>query len=377
MRWIALLLVACGDSTLANTDSGVPDPNKTDGGMQQQQDGAMPVQDGSMPMPDGSTTNWKAGNPGACSMGLAAGAKPADVSKPTTVVGSGSPASCTFAALQAAVKTGGIITFDCGANPVTIPITQTLDVPITKSTVIDGGRLVTLDGQKKVRILRWYSANFRANDNQLTLQHIALVNGKTTPMQAIPVAPPPCSQGYNDGEGGAIYMRDGNLVVIDSIFTGNEGAQLGPDTGGGAIYVVGSKRGLLVAGSTFTKNDASNGGGIGTLMAELDVYDTVIDGNTATGHDANNDDATKCSYINNGQHTRSDRAGTAAVSTTTASLPTSSSAARRSRTTRPARMPSAVGFSSRATTSRERFRSSTRRSATTRGNTGPSRNRVR
>ena len=39
-------------------------------------------------------------------------------------------------------------------------------------------------------------------------------------------------------------MRDGNLTVIDCIFTGNQAAPLGPDTGGGAIYVQGSKHGV-------------------------------------------------------------------------------------------------------------------------------------
>ena len=43
-------------------------------------------------------------------------------------------------------------------------------------------------------------------------------------------------------------MRDGNLTVIDSIFTGNQAAPLGPDTGGGAIYVLGSKHGIVIAG---------------------------------------------------------------------------------------------------------------------------------
>jgi len=60
---------------------------------------------------------------------------------------------------------------------------------------------------------------------------------------AIPKAPAPCSQGWDDGQGGAVYMRDGNLTVIDSIFTGNQAAPLGSDTGGGAIYVQGSKHG--------------------------------------------------------------------------------------------------------------------------------------
>src|SRR5271165_43639 len=43
-----------------------------------------------------------------------------DVSKPTTVVGTGTPASCTSDAFVAAVAAGGIITFDCGPTPTTI-----------------------------------------------------------------------------------------------------------------------------------------------------------------------------------------------------------------------------------------------------------------
>jgi hypothetical protein len=39
-------------------------------------------------------------------------------------VGDGTPASCTQAALQAAVDAGGVITFDCGPAPVTITMTQ-------------------------------------------------------------------------------------------------------------------------------------------------------------------------------------------------------------------------------------------------------------
>ena len=35
-------------------------------------------------------------------------------------------------------------------------------------------------------------------------------------------------------------MQDGNLRVIDSIFENNQAAMLGPDTGGGAIYLFGT-----------------------------------------------------------------------------------------------------------------------------------------
>jgi hypothetical protein len=226
----------------------------------------------------------------------------ADTTHPTTVVGTGTPASCSFDSLKTAVAKGGTIAFDCGSAPVTIAVTSTLNVPTTMNTVIDGGKLVTLDGGGAVQILSFNSANFQANENGLTLQHISLVNGKMTPTQAIPKATLPCSQGWDNGEGGALYMRDGNLTVVDSIFTNNQAALLGPDTGGGAIYVLGSKHGAIIVNSTFTNNVASNAGAVGGLFAELDVYNSLFTGNTAAGNGANNNDATKCSAMNNGQN---------------------------------------------------------------------------
>jgi hypothetical protein len=250
-----------------------------------------------------SGTPTMAGNPnGSCSTGIPAQGQPVDTSKPTTVVGTGTAASCTFSALEAAVTTGGIVTFDCGSAPVTIAVTSTLNVPIGKNTVIDGGNKVTLDGGKAVEILSFNSPNFQANTYGLTLQHLSLVNGKQTPKDAIPSAPAPCSQGWDDGEGGALYMRDGNLTVIDCIFTGNEAAMLGPDTGGGAIYMLGSLHGALIVSSTFTNNTASNAGALGGLYAELDVYNSLFTGNTAAGNGANNNDPSTCSAMNNGQN---------------------------------------------------------------------------
>ena len=245
----------------------------------------------------------QAGNPkGSCTGGLPVGATPASTSSPATVVGTGSGASCTFSALQTAVAKGGVITFDCGTDPVTIAVTATLKLRTDANTVIDGGNRVTLDGGGAVQILNFNSANFQANENRLTLQHLTLKNGKTTPTQAIPTAPAPCSQGFDDGEGGALYMRDGNLTVIDCVFTGNQAALLGPDTGGGAIYVLGSKHGAIIANSTFTSNTASNAGAVGGLFTELDIYDSLFTGNKAAGNGANNNDATKCSVMNNGQN---------------------------------------------------------------------------
>ena len=251
----------------------------------------------------GGAAPWAAGNPnGSCSSAIPSKGQAVDVSNPTTVVGTGSAASCTLSALQTAVTAGGVVTFNCGADPVTIKVTTTITVPSTKKTVIDGGRKVTLDGGGTTQIMKFVSANFQANDNGLTLQHIALINGKMTPTEMIPPAPAPCSSGWDDGQGGAIYMRDGYLVVIDSIFTNNRAADVGPDTGGGAIYVLGSKGGVWIVGSTFTNNQASNAGAVGGLFAELNVYNSLFSGNKATGHDANGDEPSKCDVINNDQH---------------------------------------------------------------------------
>lgn len=243
-----------------------------------------------------------AGNPdGHCLSTLPPEALPADTSSPTTVVGTGTAASCTYTALAAAVAQGGVITFDCGAGAVTIPVAATLDLPVDRSTVIDGGNRITLDGRSEVQILRWDHPNWQTNDNVLTLQHLVLANGKATPLSAIPPAPAPCSQGWDDGQGGALFMRNGILHAVDVTFAGNQAALLGPDTGGGAVYLLGSKP-ATISSCSFLDNRASNAGGLGALFATLNVYDSLFDGNDATGTGANNDDASQCSVIHAGQH---------------------------------------------------------------------------
>lgn len=234
-----------------------------------------------------------------------------DTSHPTTVVGTGTAASCTFAALNAAVSRGGIVTFDCGAAPVSIAVTATLTPPVSKgsasavSVVIDGGNNVTLDGQNAARILSWTHDTWRTSEDTLTLQRLRLVNGKATPTQKIPACPPAggisnadCSMGYDDGQGGALYMQDGNLRVIDCVFDHNQAALLGPDTGGGAIYMLGTGAPSTIVASTFTNNTASNAGAVGMLWAGAFVFDSLFAGNSAVGTGANDNDATKCTCSN-------------------------------------------------------------------------------
>jgi hypothetical protein len=243
------------------------------------------------------------GNPhGSCSTGVPSGGQPVDVSGSTNIVGTGTPQSCTFSALSTAVAKAGNITFNCGSAAVTIPVTATLNVSTSKNTVIDGGNKITLDGGHAVQILSLNGASFQVSETRLTLQHLALVNAKAPATMPIPTAPAPCSQGYDGGQGGAVLINDGNLTVIDCLFDGNQAAPLGPDTGGGAIYIEGSKHGAIIVGSTFTNNNASNAGAVGALFGELDIYNSLFQNNTATGHDANNDDPSMCKAMNAGQN---------------------------------------------------------------------------
>ena len=305
-----VLYAGCGSSSSSsndagNTGTGGSNPTGTGGRSSTGTGGSSSTgTGGSSTTGTGGSLPGMAGNPnGSCTAGVPTSGQPADVSTPTSVIGTGTAASCTFSALNTAVGKGGVITFNCGSDPVTIAITATMNLPTNKNTVIDGGGKITLDGGHAVQILNFNGPDFQTNNNGLTLQHLSLVNGKATPTVMIPPAPQAaCSQGYNDGEGGALYMRDGNLTVIDVIFSGNQAAPLGPDTGGGAIYLLGSKKGAVIVGSTFTNNSGANAGAVGSLFAELDIYNSLFQSNTATGHDANDVDKSMCSVMNNNQY---------------------------------------------------------------------------
>lgn len=209
-----------------------------------------------------------------------------DVSHPTTVVGSGTPASCTSSAFVAAVAQGGVVTFDCGAEPVTITLDETAKVFNDRSekVVIDGGGKVTLSGGNRVRILYqntcdeaqvWTTPHC---DNQpypeLTVQNLTFVDGQA-----------------NDalGGGGAIYAQGGRLKVVDSHFYGNGCAETGATVAGGALRAFQQYDGLPVhiVGSTFGDegrgNVCSNGGAVAGLSVSFQVWNSVLNHNEALG----------------------------------------------------------------------------------------------
>ncbi|TAG45786.1 MAG: hypothetical protein EAZ30_14785 [Betaproteobacteria bacterium] len=199
-------------------------------------------------------------------------------------VGNGTPASCTDVAIQSAVNTGGVVTFNCGINPVTIAIRNTIVVPPLLNTVIDGAGKVTLDGGGTARIMQLKNGNYRTNSNGLTLQRITLANGKAVGTRYTPPNPnnPACAYGYADGSGGAIEVGDARLHVIDVNFLNNTAATPGPDVGGGAIYAAGSLD-LTIVGSRFVGNSGSNAGAVGLLQTNGRFFNSLFQSNEATG----------------------------------------------------------------------------------------------
>ncbi len=197
-----------------------------------------------------------------------------DTSKPTTVVGTGTAASCTEAALVGAVATGGIVTFDCGSAATTITVTS--EVPVTVDTTIDGGGLVTLSGGKSSRIIHIASA-WNVATPLLTVQNLTFTDGYTTDVMN--------TSATTEG-GAAIFEDGGSLTVIDCTFTNNQCATSGEDVSGGAINGQGVGT-LIVEGSTFTGNVGSNGGAIGTQDENVTVVNSTFAGNSATGTGGN------------------------------------------------------------------------------------------
>lgn len=224
----------------------------------------------------------------------------------TKVVGTGTPTSCTSAALALAVRSGGTVTFACGPNPVTITVTETLytcntttcqhpwldpaaNLPVDAMT-LDGGGLVTLSGGGVRGIfyanaceegLGWLSNRCDIDPRpHITFRNIALVDGNAQ-------GAPPGHEGVGGGEGGgAIAIRAGHLTLDHVTFGNNVCMAAQSDGGGGAVRVVGQTIPALIFGSRFENNRCANGGAISSLHASLTVADTQIIGNRATGSGA-------------------------------------------------------------------------------------------
>lgn len=219
---------------------------------------------------------------------LPAEAQPVDTSDPDRMVGDGTPASCTSSAVVAAVAAGGVITFDCGPDPVTITLLATAKVVNTSpEVVLDGGGLVTLSGAGQRRILYmntcdraqvWTTPHCQNQDHpRLTIQHLSFTRGDST------------GETIDGGGGGAVFVRGGTVKVVDSHFVDNRCDASGPDVGGAALRVLSQYEGrpVVVADSTFRGNVCSNGPALSSIGVSWRVYRSEFTGNRAIGVGAN------------------------------------------------------------------------------------------
>ncbi len=150
------------------------------------------------------------------------------------VVGTGTPASCTEAALDAALVGGGVVTFNCGAAPHTIQFSGPKS--IVDDTTIDGGDVITLSGQDATRLFEV------SNGAALILRNIVLTNG------------------FSTGNGGAIHNGSsgsdmpGSVTLENSIIRNSKS-----NLSGGAIVSTGP---LTITNSLLENNQALNGGAL-------------------------------------------------------------------------------------------------------------------
>lgn len=217
----------------------------------------------------------------------------ADVSSPRTVVGDGTPSSCTSSAVVTAVAGGGVITFDCGPDPLVITMEETAKIVNASGPeiVLDGGGKVTLSGAGARRVLYMNTCDQAQGwttdhcDNQdhprLTIQNITFVDANSK------------SETEFDG-GGAVWVRGGRVKVLNSRFFNNACADTGPDVGGAGLRVFSQFDGLpvYVVNTTFGGadgygNTCSNGGGISSIGVSWSIYNSLFSHNHAIGNGGN------------------------------------------------------------------------------------------
>jgi hypothetical protein len=292
----ALLLVAgCGSSGSNDASGGSSSGGSSSGGSSSGGGGTGGTVDPNQvinPLANpesGPPAGWSDGN---CSVGMPADALPEDVSSPDHVIGDGTPASCTSDAVVSTIAKGGVITFDCGPDPVVIKLAETAKIfnDTGPKIVIDGGGKVVLSGDGARRILymntcdqdlKWTTSHCQDQDHpQLSIQNLTFSDGN--------------AKNVEEG-GGAIFSRGGRIKIINSRFFNNACDDVGPDVGGAAVRVFSQSEGkpVYVVNSTFGGdangygNACSNGGGVSSIGVSWTIINSLFSYNTATGNGAN------------------------------------------------------------------------------------------
>jgi len=219
----------------------------------------------------------------------------ADSSVPTTVVGDGTPESCTGAAFVAAVALGGVITFDCGPDNVIITLDETAKIfnDTGPDIVIDGGGKVTLSGGGNHRILymntcdeaqHWTTDHCQDQDTpRLVVQNLTFIDASSVN-----------ETGESDDGGGAIWVRGGRFRLVNTRFFNSVCDDDGPDLGGAAVRTLSQfqNQPVYVVNTTFGGADGmggtcSNGGGISSIGVSWTIINSLFSYNHAIGNGGN------------------------------------------------------------------------------------------
>lgn len=195
-----------------------------------------------------------------------------------TVVGDGTPASCTAAAFETAVQKGGIVTFNCGSGQVTISLDHQIKLLNNAGPdglgrrVIDGGSKVALSSSSGWNRLLYQDACDQSlgqvagdctnsPNPSLVIQNLALANAAVT---------------TDNLGGGAIYLRGGSLKVFFSSFcnnaAGTSGGAIYAEHAYGQVYIVNS----LFGGSGGCTNRSDNGGNLGGLSTSFNIINSHL-----------------------------------------------------------------------------------------------------
>ncbi|MBA3468764.1 MAG: right-handed parallel beta-helix repeat-containing protein [Herpetosiphonaceae bacterium] len=168
------------------------------------------------------------------------------------VVGTGTPASCTEAAFDAAWAGGGVVTFNCGGAATIILTSQK---SLVADVTFNGAGLITLSGNNLTRLLV-------ANGGVLlTLNNMTLTAGSTA-------------------VGGALIEGTGAQIVVNGSRLTNSTAT---DQGGAIYCYVGTGGTLAVNNSVISGNSAARGGGIYNDGCVMSVSNSLFSGNSTVG----------------------------------------------------------------------------------------------
>lgn len=146
------------------------------------------------------------------------------------VVGDGTPASCTEAALTTALGGGGMVTFNCGGPKTILVLSEKV---ITQNTSIDGGGVITITGGLATRLFSTVSGAGTALD----IRNITL------------------DSAFSNNASGAAIRAFGPLTLTNVTIQNSVAA---PGYCGGAALIGND---ALIVNSTFNKNTATLGGG--------------------------------------------------------------------------------------------------------------------